>query len=130
MSALQQLKSWWITDDPDDLARERHGRDTAVEQLVRIMTASRSEDNWESVRERLRPVVEEPARRPVEQPPRLHHQRVRHGRRDVRFAQRRPQRREVVDGGGGSVGAHRVADISVALTLRLGDTGFIFGVRP
>ncbi|HEY0535400.1 MAG TPA: hypothetical protein VGD29_27755 [Actinoplanes sp.] len=28
-----------------------------LEQLVRIMTASRSEDNWESVRGRLRPVV-------------------------------------------------------------------------
>jgi hypothetical protein len=36
MRALRHLKSWWITDDPDDMARERQERDTAVETLDRI----------------------------------------------------------------------------------------------
>ncbi len=36
MSALYRLTSWWITDDPDDVARERCGRDAAVERLDRV----------------------------------------------------------------------------------------------
>ncbi len=36
MSALQHLKAWWITDDPDDVARERARRDRANERLACI----------------------------------------------------------------------------------------------
>ncbi|MGZ4704672.1 MAG: hypothetical protein ACXWCM_07365 [Acidimicrobiales bacterium] len=36
MGALQHLKGWWITDDPDDVARSRHDRDLAVEELAGI----------------------------------------------------------------------------------------------